>query len=164
MDTVNVHPRNSLGTMTSFDPERLQPGQSSSVHSVVGAGNRSACCMSAASLLIKRLCGALQWGYPIDDNWSCRFHCLTGKATDGIVDRLLTVVYTPLSSGPSARHALPERDEFEHSHKSTNHSIMPLCQNRGPAKGEWKGVRIRSRVGGQRCRHQQLGEPASPTG
>ena len=50
--------------------------------------------------------------------------------------RLRTVVYTALSSGPSARPTLPERDECEHSQNSGSRSMMLPCQNRGPAKNE----------------------------
>ena len=50
---------------------------------------------------------------------------------------------------------LPERDEYEHSHKSAHRSMMPPCQNREPAKDERKTPRIRPRVGGRRRRHQQ---------
>ena len=42
---------------------------------------------------------------------------------------------------------LPERDEFEHSQNSTYRSIMPPCQNRGPAKDERKTLWIRPCVG-----------------
>ena len=34
------------------------------------------------------------------------------------------------------RPTLPERDAFQHSHKSAHRSITPPCQNRGPAKDE----------------------------
>ena len=43
---------------------------------------------------------------------------------------------SPLGPGPSDWLALPKGDEFEHSQYSAHRSIMPLCQNRGPAKDE----------------------------
>ena len=42
--------------------------------------------------------------------------------------------------------------------------MMPPCQNRGPARDERKTIRIRPRVGSQRRRRQQPGEPASGVG
>ena len=50
------------------------------------------------------------------------------------------------------RQTLPERDECEHSQNAAYRSIRPVCQNRGPAKGERKAVRIGPRVGSQRRR------------
>ena len=44
---------------------------------------------------------------------------------------------------------LPKMDGFEHSLNSGSLSMMPPCQNRGPAKDERKTVRTRPRVGGQ---------------
>ena len=71
----------------------------------------------------------------------------TGKATDGIVDRLRTVVYTALSSGPYFRLALSEGDEFKHSQNSVRHSITPSCQNRMPANDDRKTVWIHPCIG-----------------
>ena len=60
------------------------------------------------------------------------------------------MVYHALTSGPSARLAMPEMDEFQHSQISAHHSFVPPFQSRGPAKDEEEPLRIRPRAGGQR--------------
>ena len=55
VDTANVHPRNILGSSSSFDRERLSP--LGSLRSVLGTGQPAAC---PPSVLIKHL-----WGPPI---------------------------------------------------------------------------------------------------
>ena len=84
--------------------------------------------------------------------------------SEAVVLSTLTVVYTALRSGTSGRPTLPKGDRCEHSQNSGGRNIAPPCQNRGPAKDERKTVRIRPRVGGQRRRRQQLGEPAPGAG
>ena len=55
VETANNHPHCTLGGMTSFDLERLHSVRVTSVCSVVSAGNRSARCMSAASVFSVRV-------------------------------------------------------------------------------------------------------------
>ena len=94
----------------------------------------------------------------INDDWPCLSRCLTGKATAGIVDRLHTMVYIGFSSGRCPRPTLLKRDTFQHSHNAAHRRITPPCQNRWPAKDDRKTIRLRPRVGGQRCRRKQLGD------
>ena len=57
----------------------------------------------------------------------------------------------PLGPGPGPGPdwlALPKGDEYEHSQNSARRSMTPPCQNRGPAEGERKTVRIRLRICG----------------
>ena len=64
LETAYIHPHNKLGSVSSFDWERLQPVQCASVHSAVDAGNLSACCMAATSVLgvhVTRICQQPQW-------------------------------------------------------------------------------------------------------
>ena len=70
----------------------------------------------------------------IDKNYICKPRCLTGKATDEIVDLLFTLYYTALIPKLLVRLALPERDGFEHSQNSTCPNITLLRQNRGLVK------------------------------
>jgi hypothetical protein len=49
LETAYIHPHNKLGSVSSFDRERLQPVQFASVHSAVDAGNLSACRMAAGT-------------------------------------------------------------------------------------------------------------------
>ena len=49
LETAYIHPHNKLGSVSSFDLERLQAVQFAAVHSAVDAGNLSACRMAAGT-------------------------------------------------------------------------------------------------------------------
>ena len=69
-----------------------------------------------------------------------------------------------LRPAPAWWPTVPKGDVFQHSRNCAHRSITPPCQNRGPAKYERETVRLRPRVGGQRRRRQQPGDPAPGAG
>ena len=110
VDTANVHPRNILGSSSSFDRERLSP-----------FGSLSSRCWEPVSLLHVRKQVSLS---------SAQVGRFNG------VPRLLWST-SPSAPGRPSLVANPARkgDAFQHSQNSARRSITPLCQNRGPASG-----------------------------